>query len=148
MRAKLQIVFISLSVGLGGFLFGLDTGIISGVMTYVIPKFDLTEMQAGWVVSSPSFAAMISMLFSGRISDIIGRRKLLIIIALLYIVSAVFSTIAFSYQMLYFARMIGGFAFGAALVVGPIYIAEISIAENRGKLVSLQQLNIVKSYDN
>ncbi|PDH46872.1 MAG: MFS transporter [Bacteroidetes bacterium MED-G21] len=143
MRAKLQIVFISLSVGLGGFLFGLDTGIISGVMTYVIPKFDLTEMQAGWVVSSPSFAAMISMLFSGRISDIIGRRKLLIIIALLYIVSAVFSTIAFSYQMLYFARMIGGFAFGAALVVGPIYIAEISIAENRGKLVSLQQLNIV-----
>ena len=80
------------------------------------------------------------MLFSGRISDITGR-KLLIFIALLYAVSAIFSAVAVSYEMLYIARMIGGFAFGAALVVAQ-YIAEIS-AENRGKLVSLQQLNIV-----
>ena len=80
--------------------------------------------------------------FSGRISDIIGRRKLLIIIALLYAVSAIFSAVAVSYEMLYIARMIGGFAFGAALVIAPMYIAEIS-TENRGKLVSLQQLNIV-----
>ncbi len=143
MRTKLQIVFISLIVALGGFLFGFDAGIISGVMSYVGPEFDLTEIQAGWVVSSPSFAAMLSMLFSGRISDIIGRRKLLIIIALLYAVSAIFSAVTVSYEMLYVARMIGGFAFGAALVIAPMYIAEISTAENRGKLVSLQQLNIV-----
>ena len=143
MRTKLQIVFISLIVALGGFLFGFDAGIISGVMSYVGPEFDLTEIQAGWVVSSPSFAAMLSMLYSGRISDIIGRRKLLIIIALLYAISAIFSAVAVSYEMLYIARMIGGFAFGAALVIAPIYIAEISTAENRGKLVSLQQLNIV-----
>ena len=143
MRTKLQIVFISLIVALGGFLFGFDAGIISGVMSYVGPEFDLTEIQAGWVVSSPSFAAMLSMLFSGRISDVIGRRKLLIIIALLYAVSAIFSAVAVSYEMLYVSRMIGGFAFGAALVIAPIYIAEISTAENRGKLVSLQQLNIV-----
>lgn len=143
MRTKLQIVFISLIVALGGFLFGFDAGIISGVMSYVGPEFDLTEIQAGWVVSSPSFAAMLSMLFSGRISDLIGRRKLLIIIALLYAVSAIFSAVAVSYEMLYIARMIGGFAFGAALVIAPMYIAEISTAENRGKLVSLQQLNIV-----
>ena len=143
MKTKLQIVFISLIVALGGFLFGFDAGIISGVMSYVGPEFDLTEIQAGWVVSSPSFAAMLSMLFSGRISDLIGRRKLLIIIALLYAVSAIFSAVAVSYEMLYVARMIGGFAFGAALVIAPMYIAEISTAENRGKLVSLQQLNIV-----
>ena len=143
MKTKLQIVFISLIVALGGFLFGFDAGIISGVMSYVGPEFDLTEIQAGWVVSSPSFAAMLSMLFSGRISDLIGRRKLLIIIALLYAVSAIFSAVAVSYEMLYIARMIGGFAFGAALVIAPMYIAEISTAENRGKLVSLQQLNIV-----
>ena len=143
MKTNLQIVFISLIVALGGFLFGFDAGIISGVMSYVGPEFDLTEIQAGWVVSSPSFAAMLSMLFSGRISDIIGRRKLLVIIALLYAVSAIFSAVSVSYEMLYFARMIGGFAFGAALVIAPMYIAEISTAENRGKLVSLQQLNIV-----
>ena len=143
MKANLQIVFISLIVALGGFLFGFDAGIISGVMSYAGPEFDLTEIQSGWVVSSPSFAAMISMLFSGRISDLIGRKKLLIIIALLYAISAIFSAIAVSYEMLYIARMIGGFAFGAALVIAPMYIAEISTAENRGKLVSLQQLNIV-----
>ena len=143
MKTKLQIIFITLIVAIGGFLFGFDAGIISGVMTYAGPEFDLTEIQSGWVVSSPSFAAMFSMLFSGRISDLIGRKKLLVIIALLYAVSALFSALAISYEMLYFARMIGGFAFGAALVIGPIYIAEISTAENRGKLVSLQQLNIV-----
>mgnify|MGYP001394345954 CR=1 FL=1 len=63
MKDKLQVVFISLSVALGGFLFGLDSGIISGVMTFVGPKFNLTEIQAGWVVSSASFAAAITTKF-------------------------------------------------------------------------------------
>ena len=143
MKNKSQIISISLIVALGGFLFGFDAGIISGVMTFAGPEFDLSEIQSGWVVSSPSFAAMIAMLFSGRLSDAIGRKKLLIIVALLYAVSAVLSALAPSYEMLYIARMIGGFAFGAALVLAPMYIAEISTAENRGKLVSLQQLNIV-----
>ena len=143
MKNKSQIISISLIVALGGFLFGFDAGIISGVMTFAGPEFDLSEIQSGWVVSSPSWAAMIAMLFSGRLSDAIGRKKLLIIVALLYAVSAVLSALAPSYEMLYIARMIGGFAFGAALVLAPMYIAEISTAENRGKLVSLQQLNIV-----
>ena len=143
MKNKSQIISISLIVALGGFLFGFDAGIISGVMTFAGPEFDLSEIQSGWVVSSPSFAAMIAMLFSGRLSDKIGRKKLLIIVALLYAVSAVLSALAVSYEMLYIARMIGGLAFGAALVLAPMYIAEISTAENRGKLVSLQQLNIV-----
>ena len=121
MKANLQIVFISLIVALGGFLFGFDAGIISGVMSYAGPEFDLTEIQSGWVVSSPSFAAMISMLFSGRISDLIGRKKLLIIIALLYAISAIFSAISVSYEMLYIARMIGGFAFGLTfMAVEPV----------------------------
>jgi MFS family permease len=143
MKNKSQIISISLIVALGGFLFGFDAGIISGVMTYAGPEFDLSEIQSGWVVSSPSFAAMIAMLFSGRLSDAIGRKKLLIIVALLYAISAIFSALAGSYEILYIARMIGGLAFGAALVLAPMYIAEISTAENRGKLVSLQQLNIV-----
>lgn len=143
MNNKTYTIFISFIVALGGFLFGFDAGIISGVMSFAGPEFDLTEIQSGWVVSSPSFAAMIAMLFSGRISDKTGRKKLLIIVAFLYAISAVFSAMAISYEMLYIARMIGGLAFGAALVLAPMYIAEISTAENRGKLVSLQQLNIV-----
>lgn len=138
-----KIIFIAFVVSLGGFLFGFDAGIISGVMSYAGPEFMLTELQSGWVVSSPSFAAMIAMLIAGKLSDRIGRKKILIVVALLYAVSAYLSAIASSYEMLYIARMIGGLAFGAALILAPAYIAEISSAENRGKLVSLQQLNIV-----
>ena len=138
-----KVIFIAFVVSLGGFLFGFDAGIISGVMSYAGPEFNLNDIQSGWVVSSPSWAAMIAMLFSGKLSDKIGRKKILIIVALLYAVSAIASALATSYEMLYIARIIGGFAFGAALVLAPMYIAETSTPENRGKLVSLQQLNIV-----
>lgn len=138
-----KIIFIAFVVSLGGFLFGFDAGIISGVMSYVGPEFLLSEMQSGWVVSSPTASAMLAMLIAGRLSDKIGRKRILIIVALLYAVSAYLSAVASSYEMLYIARMIGGLAFGAALILAPAYIAEISSAENRGKLVSLQQLNIV-----
>ena len=141
-----KVVFIAFVVSLGGFLFGFDAGIISGVMSYAGPEFNLTDGQTGWVVSSPSFAAMIAMLISGRLSDVIGRKKILIVVALLYAVSALASAYATSYEMLYIARMIGGLAFGAALILAPTYIAEISSAENRGKLVSIQQLNIVLGF--
>ncbi len=141
-----KLILIAFVVSLGGFLFGFDAGIISGVMSYAGPEFDLNETQVGWVVSSPSFAAMIAMLFSGRLSDIMGRKQILLIVAFLYAVSAIFSAYATSYEMLYIARMIGGLAFGAALILAPMYIAEVSTAENRGKLVAIQQLNIVLGF--
>ena len=141
-----KLVLIAFVVSLGGFLFGFDAGIISGVMNYAGPEFNLNEIQSGWVVSSPSFAAMLAMLFSGRFSDIIGRKKILIVVAFLYAVSALFSAYATSFEMLFIARMIGGLAFGAALVLAPMYIAEISSAKNRGKLVAIQQLNIVLGF--
>ena len=127
---NIKLIFIAFVVSLGGFLFGFDAGIISGVMSYAAPKFNLNEIQTGWVVSSPSFAAMIAMLFSGRLSDRYGRKTILIFVAILYAISAIFSAIAISYEMLYIARIIGGLAFGAALVLAPMYIAEISSPEN------------------
>ena len=141
-----KLIFISFVVSLGGFLFGFDAGIISGVMSYAGGEFNLNDIQSGWVVSSPSFAAMIAMLFSGKLSDKLGRKKILIYVAFLYAVSALLSAFASSYEMLYIARMIGGLAFGAALVLAPMYIAEISTAKNRGKLVAIQQLNIVLGF--
>ncbi len=135
--------FIAFVVSLGGFLFGFDAGIISGVMSYAGPEFNLDDLQNGWVTSSPSFAAMIAMLISGRLSDLLGRKKVLIVVAFIYALSALLSAYATSYEMLYMARMLGGLAFGAALILAPMYIAEIASAENRGKLVSMQQLNIV-----
>lgn len=136
-------IFIAFVVSLGGFLFGFDAGIISGVVSYVSPEWNLTDAQTGWVVSSPSFAAMIAMLIAGKLSDHLGRKKILMFVAFGYAISALLSAIATSYEMLYIARMIGGLAFGSALVLAPTYIAEIANANNRGKLVSIQQLNIV-----
>ena len=136
-------IFIAFVVSLGGFLFGFDAGIISGVVSYVGPEWNLTDAQIGWVVSSPSFAAMIAMLVAGKLSDHLGRKKILLYVAFAYAISALLSALATSYEMLYIARMIGGLAFGSALVLAPTYIAEIANASNRGKLVSIQQLNIV-----
>lgn len=139
-------LFVAFVVSLGGFLFGFDAGIISGVMEFAGPQFDLSDGQVGWAVSSPSFASMFAMLVSGRISDIIGRKKVLLTVAFLYALSALLSAYAISYNMLWIARMIGGVAFGAALILAPVYIAEVSTAESRGKLVSIQQLNIVLGF--
>jgi MFS family permease len=139
-------LFIAFVVSLGGFLFGFDAGIISGVMSYAGPQFNLSDVQTGWVVSSPSFAAMIAMLVAGRLSDRIGRKKILLAVAFLYALSAITSACAISYEALYLFRMVGGLAFGAALILAPTYIAEISTPENRGKLVSIQQLNIVLGF--
>lgn len=136
-------LFIAFVVSLGGFLFGFDASVISGVVKFIKPEFQLNDIQLGWVVSSPSFAAMFAMLIAGTLSDRVGRRRLLKMVAFLYAVSAGLSAIAGSYEMLVLARMIGGAAFGAALVLAPVYIAEIAPAKNRGKLVAIQQLNIV-----
>ncbi|NNE25858.1 MAG: sugar porter family MFS transporter [Saprospiraceae bacterium] len=141
-----RLLFLAFVVSLGGFLFGFDAGIISGVMSYAGPEFNLNDIQTGWVVSSPSFSAMLAMLVAGRLSDIIGRKRILIGVAFLYALSAIMSAYANSYEMLYIARMIGGLAFGSALILAPTYIAEISTSENRGKLVSIQQLNIVLGF--
>lgn len=112
---------IALVVSLGGFLFGFDASVISGVIRFIQPQFGLSDIQLGWVVGSPTFAAMFAMLSSGTISDYVGRKKVLIYAALLYSISALLSALAPSYEVLVIARMIGGFAFGAALVLAPIY---------------------------
>lgn len=137
---------IALVVSLGGFLFGFDASVISGVTKYIKPEFQLNDFQLGWVVSSPTFSAMFAMLIAGTVSDLLGRKPILISVAFLYAISAIWSAYAGDYMQLVSARMIGGLAFGAALVLAPIYIAEISPAANRGKLVSVQQLNIVLGF--
>ncbi len=82
-------IFLATVVSLGGFLFGFDAGIISGVMNFAGPFFDLTDGQEGSIVAAPTLAAMFAMLVAGRLSDVVGRRILLIIVALLYALSAV-----------------------------------------------------------
>ena len=136
----------TLIVSMGGFLFGFDASVISGVIGFVGPAFQLSDLQMGLVVSSPSFSAMFAMIVAGRMSDRFGRKPTLAVIATLYTVSALLSALAPGIGWLVSARMLGGVAFGAALILAPLYIAEISPPAWRGRLVSIQQLNIVLGF--
>jgi sugar porter (SP) family MFS transporter len=134
---------IALFVALGGFLMGFDASVISGVVGFIEVEFSLTKIQVGWSVSSLALTATLAMMLSGPLSDRIGRRPVLRIAALLFAVSAILSAVAPSFAWLVFARMLGGLGVGAALIIAPMYIAEMAPPESRGRLVSFNQLNIV-----
>lgn len=143
MKNKSQIVLISLIVALGGFLMGFDASVISGVVKFLEPEFGLTKLELGWAVSCLTLTATLGMLLAGPISNIYGRKSVLSVSALLYAISAIYSAFAPDFTSLVIARMIGGFGVGASLILAPMYIAEISPANLRGRLVSFNQLNIV-----
>ncbi|MGV6806766.1 MAG: MFS transporter [bacterium] len=129
-----KILFLSIVVSLGGFLFGYDAAVISGVVGFIVSEFQLNAWQTGFVVAAPSMTA-IAAISAGPISDHFGRKKILLIISFLYIVSAAASAWAPNYWSLVVARAIGGLAF-ASLALAPIYITEIAPAHLRGRLVS------------
>ena len=144
MSAKQLYTFrIALIVALGGFLMGFDASVISGVVKFIEIEFNLTKLELGWSVSSLTLTATLAMMVSGPLSDRIGRKKVLTYAAVLFAVSAIASAIAPNFLFLVIARMIGGFGVGAALIIAPMYIAEISPPKMRGQLVSFNQLNIV-----
>jgi MFS family permease len=141
-RTERRALFYTSVIALGGFLFGFDAAVISGVVGFVTPEFGLNEWWVGAVVSAPSFAAIIAALTVGPIADYVGRRKVMLTLALLYTVSAIASAFAPDAVTLVAARFIGGLAFGT-LMLAPIYIAEIAPARLRGRMVSVNQFNIV-----
>ncbi len=134
---------ISLLVALGGFLMGFDASVISGVVGFIETEFELTKIELGWSVASLTLTATLAMMVAGPLSDRLGRRPVLQIAAAMFAVSAIASALAPDFVTLVIARMLGGFGVGAALIIAPMYIAEIAPAEQRGKLVSFNQLNIV-----
>lgn len=142
-QQTLNTVFIASIVALGGFLMGFDASVISGAVKFIEIEFDLNKIELGWSVASLAFAATFAMMVAGPLSDRLGRKPVLKYAAVLFFVSAVLSALAPSFLVLIIARMIGGLGVGAALIVAPMYIAEISPPEMRGRMVSINQLNIV-----
>ncbi|MDC0053845.1 sugar porter family MFS transporter [Gammaproteobacteria bacterium] len=138
----LYALYCATVVSLGGFVFGFDASVISGVVGFVSVEFDLTPIQSGFVVAAPTLSGVFGTMVIGPLSDALGRKKVLLVIAFLYLLSALASAFASSYMMLVTARAIGGLAF-TSLMIAPMYIAEIAPARLRGKLVSINQLNIV-----
>ncbi len=134
---------VALTVALGGFLMGFDASVISGVVTFIEPEFNLTKIELGWSVASLTLTASLAMMVSGPLSDRLGRRPVLMIAAVLFAISAVGSALAPSFIGLVGARMLGGLGVGAALIIAPMYIGELAPAAMRGRMVSFNQLNIV-----
>jgi sugar porter (SP) family MFS transporter len=143
MNKQQYIIKVSLIVALGGFLMGFDASVISGVVKFIEPEFDLTKLELGWAVSSLTLTSTLAMMVAGPLSAVYGRKPILKLAAALYAISAIGSALAPDFISLVVARMIGGIGVGASLIIAPMYIAEISPPKMRGRMVSFNQLNIV-----
>ncbi|MGB5497808.1 MAG: MFS transporter, partial [Maribacter sp.] len=137
---KINIYFITIVITLGGLLFGYDTGVINGTQFYFSKYFELTGALKGFIVSSALLGALVGAASAGLISKAIGRKKSLIIAAVLFMISAwgsgLPSMLPESTTLLVIFRLIGGIAIGMASMNAPMYIAEIAPAKNRGVLVT------------
>ena len=140
---KSYTVLISLIVALGGFLLGFDSAVISGAVKGITIYFEMTEWMLGFSVGCVVFGAMAGNLLAGPMSDRFGRKNILIVVAALFTVSATWSALSTGYTEFIIARIIGGIGIGGAILIAPIYIAEIAPPKLRGSLVSFNQLNIV-----
>jgi sugar porter (SP) family MFS transporter len=128
---------------LGGFLFGFDTAVISGVETSIQTLWSLDKGTHGFTVASALLGTVIGALISGRPAEKYGRRRVLQAIGLLYLVTSLVTALTPSWLPFVIFRFLGGIGVGASSVVGPMYISEISPAERRGRLVALFQFNVV-----
>jgi sugar porter (SP) family MFS transporter len=133
----------SIVAALGGFLFGFDTAVISGVETSIQLVWKLDDFWHGFTVASALFGTVIGALIAGAPSEKYGRKKVLQAIGLLYLVTSLVTALTPSWELFVMFRFLGGIGVGASSVVGPMYISEISPAERRGRLVALFQFNVV-----
>ena len=142
-KANTKVFTWSIIVALGGFLFGFDTAVISGVEKQIQELFQLSSFWHGFTISSALMGTVLGALISGRPSDRYGRRPVLFIIAGLYVLTAVGSATAGSVSWFIIFRFLGGIGVGASSVVAPTYIAEISPAKIRGRMTALFQFNVI-----
>lgn len=137
------IFLISLIAAFGGLLFGFDIAIFSGTIPFIQPYYQLSEAQLGWTGSSLYVGCIIGTLITGYLTDRFGRKLPLIIAAAIFMLSSVLMGWAPTYSLLIFWRIVAGIGVGAASMLSPLYIAEVSPAATRGRMVSINQLTIV-----
>ena len=140
---SLSVIKIALVAAIGGFLFGFDTGVIGGTQLFFTEHLGLSPGQQGWAVGSALYGCFVGALAAGYLTNAISRKHTLILSAVLFSVSAWGSGVSDTLTMLVVYRIIGGIGIGLASMAAPMYIAEVSPAAQRGRMVSLYQLAIV-----
>jgi sugar porter (SP) family MFS transporter len=134
---------ICLVATLGGLLFGYDTGVISGAIEFLTARFQLDVVMKGWASGCVLIGCAAGVLIVGPISDRFGRKKALLIAALLFLVSAIGTALPKDIWSFIVFRFLGGIGIGIASMSTPMYIAEITPAHLRGRMVSVNQIAIV-----
>ena len=141
-KVSARVIFLAVVAAIGGNLFGYDTAVISGTTEVVKMQFGLTTGGEGWYVGCALIGSILGVLVAGMLSDFLGRKKTMLISALLFSISAIGCALCGDFTQLVIFRMIGGFGIGIVSIVSPIYISEVSPARVRGTMVSLYQLFI------
>jgi len=141
---RFYVYLVAIVAAMGGFLFGYDLQLISGAILYLTPHFGLTPGQEGWAMASAFCGCLVGPFAGGALADsALGRKWSLLAAAAMFLVASIGSSTATTFTQLSIFRIVSGFGAGLASVVAPLYIAEISPAEKRGRLVSLNQFMIV-----
>ncbi|MDQ0918397.1 MFS family permease [Paenibacillus sp. V4I5] len=137
------VTLVSMVAALGGLLFGFDTAVVSGAIGFMKERFDLSEVEVGWAVSSLIIGCIVGAAGSGMLGDRFGRKKVLIMAAILFIIGSIGSAIPDTFTGYIIARIIGGLGIGITSTLCPLYNAEIAPAKYRGRLVALNQFATV-----
>ena len=141
-KVSAYVLFLSVVAAIGGILFGYDTAVISGTTEIVKMQFGLSTGGEGWYVGCALIGSIAGVLVAGMLSDFLGRKKTMLISALLFSISAIGCAVCGDFAQLVIYRIIGGVGIGIVSIVSPIYISEVSPAHVRGTMVSFYQLFI------
>ncbi|WP_319005766.1 sugar porter family MFS transporter [Metabacillus niabensis] len=134
------VILIAVAAGVAGLMYGFDTAVISGAIGFLAERYDLTPAMQGWVISCVMIGGVLGVAMSGFLSDKYGRKNIMFLSAVLFIISAIGSAFATGVTMLVYARIIGGFGIGFASALSVTYISECAPPNIRGRLGSLYQL--------
>jgi MFS transporter, SP family, sugar:H+ symporter len=144
--SQVNLAFIAMIVAvatIGGFMFGYDSGVINGTQDGLEHAFNLSKLGTGFNVGAILIGCSIGAFAAGRLSDRLGRRGVMRISAVLFFISALLAGAAPGSELFVLARLLGGFGVGAASVLSPVYISEVTPASIRGRLSSIQQIMII-----
>ena len=140
--SKSKVLLIAIVAATGGLLFGFDTGVISGALPFLREYWKMTDKTVEWVTTTVLLGAVLGAITSGKLSDYLGRKKMIIINAVIFSIGALGCALARNTGMLIVMRIVVGIAIGITSYVAPMYIAEVSPTRRRGALVTLNQLMI------
>jgi SP family xylose:H+ symportor-like MFS transporter len=141
--SRVYVALVCLVAVLGGLLFGYDTAVIAGAIGFLQEHFQLDATQKGWAAACALLGCVIGVSFAGGFSDRLGRKKTLVLAGALFLVSAVGTAIPKTFTTFVLFRVLGGVGVGIASMASPMYIAEITPARIRGRMVSVNQFAII-----